>query len=202
VTKPVLTRDDGTIAPGGLKLIERMASEHKTQRSIAAALGLAYKKFERMLEANKGDNEVRYAWERGFAVFEQDTVDKFKGMAFGDIVETYELNDDGEKIPDEDDPSGFKKVRIQAPISKAQTIAAIFFAKTQLGWNEKPSGPMVQENKINITLPAPMGFGEFMNALGQTDIIDARKDKTIPMKELLPEEVRLALAAPAKPPEE
>lgn len=189
MTKPILVRSDGSIGPTGLKLIEQMASERKSQRSIAVALGLALKAFEKLLD-KKGDPAVRLAWESGYAVQEQAIQDKMYAMAFGGPVEADCCEEDGTPILDEDGKQ--KKVWVMAPVSKAQTIAAMFYTKAKLGWKDSGDDKAIQDNHIQITIPGQLAFGAMLHGLGQKGIADFRKDKTIPLKDVTP---RFALQA-------
>lgn len=60
-----------------------MAAENKTQRSIAAELGVPYRSFEAMLNKEKGHNDLRLAWERGHAAVEQKIADFLLKSATG-----------------------------------------------------------------------------------------------------------------------
>lgn len=146
MTKPVLVRADGTLGPTALKMVEDMAAEGKTQRSIASALGLSKKKFEKMLDRNKGDNPERLAWEAGHSVIEQTAKDLLWSKAQGN--------------------------------GKDSAIALFFFCKTQLGWTEKPDGSLVQDNRIQITLPGPLSREDFYKSIGIEAPLDFRKDKS------------------------
>lgn len=151
-------------------MIEDMAARGRTQRTIAAELGVSHKKFEKMLERGKGDNEERLAWERGHAVIEQRVHDVLLASVMGDLVEEDVLGEDGA-------PTGEKQmVRVQ---SKLGGLHLMFYAKTRLGWQEKPTGPLIQENRINITIPGPMTHEEFFAATGVPMPLDYRKVKDV-----------------------
>jgi hypothetical protein len=182
VTKPIIVRPDGTLGQTGLEMVRKMASEHKTQRYIAMQLGIPYKKFLKLLERNKGDNAEHLAWEEGFAEFEQRYTDFMLAGAMGTICEEPKVDEKGNPVLDEEGKPVMEKVRV---VSKTQAIQAIFFAKTQLGWNEKPTGPMVQDNRIQITVPGQLEYGAMLKALGQDMELDFRKDQKVPLKEVL-----------------
>lgn len=195
MTKPVLIRSDGTVGPTGLKLIETMAAARKTQRSIAVALGIPLKTFEKMLE-RKGDDAARIAWETGFAFQEQDIQDKLYAIAFGHPMQLtrWDPETGTEVMGDDGKP---EKVWVLAPASdKMGVSAAMFYAKAKLGWKDSGNDAAIQQdNRIQITLPDAMGFGEMLHGLGQKEILDFRKDKSIPIKDVTP---RVALEAQAK----
>jgi len=66
-------------------------------------------------------------------------------------------------------------------------IAAIYYSKTQFGWKESEAQfDVKQDNRINITIPAPMGFGEMLHAHGQRGVADFRKHKAVPLNEVMP----------------
>lgn len=177
MTKRVLIRPDGHCNPSGLELIEDLARKNRTQATIAVALGISKKKFETMISRAKGENEERLAWERGRADVEQRLLDVLTASALGELVEEDVLDEDG-------NPTGEKQtVRVQ---SKTGGIHAIFLAKSQHGWDEKGGGSNSttnNDNRIQITIPAPMERGELLKALGQDKIADFRKDKSTPLIE-------------------
>lgn len=194
MTKPVLVKADGTLGPTALKMVEDMAAAHQTQRTIASALGVSIKEFEKAL-ASKSNDEARLAWERGFAKVEQSADDHMRLAAFSDLVQVDEWQEDGERAVDANGQQ--KKVWVRGPVSKTSTIAAIYYTKARLGWSDtKISTNLNQDNRIQITLPAPMGFGEMLHGLGQKEIRDFRKDKTIPIKDVTPKVAREALMPP------
>jgi hypothetical protein len=200
MTKPVLVRSDGTLGPTALKMVEDMAAAHQTQRTIAAALDISIKDFEKML-ASKSSPEARLAWERGFAKVEQSADDHMRFAAFSDLVQVREWTEGGEPALDEHGQQ--RMVWVRGPVSKTSTIAAIYYTKARLGWSDtKVAANLNQDNRIQITLPAPMGFGEMLHGLGQTEIRDFRKDKTVPIRDITPKVAREALMPPAPAKEE
>lgn len=68
-------REDGSYSLAAFRLVEELAADNKTQRYIAAQLGVPFRTFEADLNKNKGQNELRLAWERGFAEVEQEVAD-------------------------------------------------------------------------------------------------------------------------------
>lgn len=151
-------------------MIEDLAASGRSQRTIAAELGVSHKKFEKMLERGKGDNDERLAWERGFASHEQMVSDKMLADGMGTLREEDELDDDGV-------PTG-NKVMVRHT-SKGGSIQLIYYSKSRLGWQEKPTGPLIQENRINITIPGPMTHEEFFAATGVPMPLDYRKPKDV-----------------------
>lgn len=194
MTKAVLVRDDGSLGPRALEIVEQMAGGGRTQATIAATLGLSRKKFETMLSRAKGENPERYAWERGHAKIEQRVADAMFAAGTGDLVEEIVLDKDT-KQPVIDEETGLEKTQMVRHVSKIGGAQLMFYAKTQLGWQEKSTGPLVQENRINITLPASMSIEEYYKMLGIDAPLDFRKDKSIPMKDVTK---ALPAAEPAK----
>jgi hypothetical protein len=195
MTKPILVRPDGSIGPAGLKLIEKMASERKTQRTIAVALGISLKSFEKMME-RKTDTSVRMAWETGFAQFEQEVQDQMYASAFGGPVELERWDPEAGAVVKDEDGKPEKVWVLAIPNSKMGATMAMFFSKAKLGWKDSGNDQAVtQDNRIQITLPDSMGFGEMLHGLGQKEIMDFRKDKTIPIKDITP---RVALEGQAR----
>jgi hypothetical protein len=187
MTRPILVRQDGTLGPKALEMVETMASEGKTQRSIAAALGIPAKKFEKLLERNKGENEERLAWERGHAAIEQKVADSMLAAGMGTVIEKEEA----------DSETGEKVIVRERHISKVGGAQLIFYAKAQLGWTEKPTGALVNDNRIQITLPGALSMDDYFRGLGIDKPLDFRKDKTKPhpmLKDVTP----AALPAPEK----
>lgn len=54
----------------GLNLVERLARQGAPQSKIAASLGILQKQFKNLLGGNRGDNAIRFAWERGQGDYE------------------------------------------------------------------------------------------------------------------------------------
>lgn len=181
MTKPIVLRQDGSIGPAGLRLVEQRAREGKTQRSIAAELGLPLKKFEKMLEANKGDNDVRLFWERGHAFIEQKCADALlaAGMGTEERTEREMLDENANPVLDEHGQPRMETV-IEKTQSKIGGAQLMFYCKTRLGWTEKPTGPLVQDNRIQITIPASQTREELFEQLGIDGPLDFRKDKSKP----------------------
>jgi hypothetical protein len=81
------------------------------------------------------------------------------------------------------------------------TPALIHYSKTKLGWREAGTGdPSRVENRINITIPAPMGRGELLQALGQDRIADFRSQRAKRLDDMV-DVTPKALPAPAPEPE-
>lgn len=153
-----------------------MAREHKSHGSIAKVLGISVKRFKAMLERKKGDSEERLAWEAGHADFEQKFIDHGAAMALGEVVLEPMLDKDGLPMMDAEGKPMMEKVRV---MSKTATIAYIYFTKARLGWQEKDSAATFQDNRINITLPAPITKEEMYKRLGMTGPDDFRKIKDV-----------------------
>lgn len=198
MTKAIIVRNDNTLSPAGLKLVEKCSSEGKTQRYIAAELGIPLKTFEKMLERGKGNNPERLAWEAGHARYEQRAADALQSEAFGVLVDLETYDAEGQPILDEAGEPVRAKVRI--PTSKGHIISLIYLTKARLGWSEKPHN-LVQDNRIQITLPGAMSGEDFFKGLGIDQPLDFRKDKSKahPMlKDITPQRpVPAGLPAPA-----
>lgn len=195
MTAPIYWKDDNELkrvdlTPTGLRLVEKMAREHKTIRYIASKIGLPFSKLNKMLDRNKGDNAERMAWERGHADFEQHVTDVVRGRALGDAIDLPILDENNEPIVDEV-TGEYKTARVKIPGSgKDAAVLLIWFTK-QLGWSEKPTGPgIVNDNRIQITLPAPMSTKEYFETLGINAPLNFKKDKskTAPTYSLPPPE--------------
>lgn len=176
MTKPIFVREDGSCGPAALTLIETMAREHKTIGSIAKALGISKRKLRTMFEKAKGENPEHLAYESGHADFEQQVTDIARGAALGVVIDEPVLDANGEQELNEDGSKKTEKVRV---LSKAQSILLMYFTKTQLGWSEKGSAVSVQDNRINITLPAPISREEMFKRLGITAPLDFRRIKDV-----------------------
>lgn len=176
MTKPIYVRDDDTCGPAALQIIEDMARAFKSHASIAKVLGISTKKFKNMLERQKGENAERLAWESGHADFEQEIIDRAKAMAMGSLVEEPKLDAMGVPMVDEHGKPIMEKIRV---LSKAETIAFIYFTKSRLGWQEKDNTTTFQDNRINITLPAPISAEEMFARLGLSGPLDFRKIKDV-----------------------
>lgn len=177
MTKPVYVREDGSCGPTALKMIEDMSADHKSQASIAVALGVSKKKFKEMLEKEKGENPERLAWEAGHAVAEQQFIDHGRAASLGDV--TMEPMFDENHKPIIDEATGEQKMEKVRVVSKAGAIQFIWFTKTQFGWTEKPTGATFQDNRINITLPAPTSREDYFKRLGIAGPLDFRKLKDV-----------------------
>lgn len=190
MTKPVLVRPDGSIGPAGLRLIEEMAAASRSQRSIAVALGVSFKKFERSLEKNKGENDVRVAWEAGFAVADEKYGDMIRARAFGGVQQLETCSEEGTPLLNEDGTP--QTVYVNMPNLKDAATYAIWLGKNKFGWADKPQQTGLDtDGRIQITLPDALSFAEFMKAAGQTEAIDARRDKTVPIKDITPDWAKL-----------
>jgi hypothetical protein len=84
------------------------------------------------------------------------------------------------------------------------TPALIHLTKTKLGWKEAGSGPQVlDDRRIQIVVPDTLSVGQLLRGLDQKEIIDARRDKSIPLNDVTPKWVKEGLqeardlAAPA-----
>ena len=179
MTKAVLVRPDGTCGASGLALIEESAADNKTQGTIASMLGIPRKKFDAMLNRSKGDNPERLCWERGHARLEQKVADTMLAAAMGDVVDEVVLGADGAPIIDE--ATGKPKVERVRVQSKIAATLMIYFSKARLGWQEKPTGALIQDNRIQITLPAPSTKEEMFRRLGIQGPLDFRKEKPQPV---------------------
>lgn len=65
----------------------------------------------------------------------------------------------------------------------------MYLSKSRLGWRETESVVDIRNEdnrKIQITMPKALGFGEMLSALGQKEVMDFRKDKSVPLKDVLP----------------
>lgn len=176
MTKPLIMRGDGTVGPGGLRLIEEMAANNKTQGTIAAALGVSLKRLKRMFERDKGENDVRLAWEAGHSQLEQRVADAMLAAGMGTVVEEDAVDETGKPIYEEDGVT--RRKMLTRYVSKMGATQLIFYSKVMLGWTEKPSGPLVQDNRIQITLPSPVSTEDYFKMLGQSAPLDFRKDKS------------------------
>lgn len=197
MTKAIMVRPDGTLSPKALELLTQRAAEGKTQRSIAAELGLPLKKFELVLDRKKGDNPERLAWEAGHARIEQAVADSFLAAGMGQTIEAPQVDEQGNVMLNDDGSE--KKVRVRGTNGgKNSVIALIYYSKAQLGWTEKAAGALVNDNRIQITLPGPMTQEAWFKGLGIDKPLDYRKDKTKPHPMLDVKAVPAALPAPAK----
>lgn len=178
MTKPVLVRDDNTLGPTALKMVEDMAASNKTQGTIAATLGMSKKHFEKMLARGKGDNPERLAWERGHCRLEQRIADAMLSQGLGELVEEDEVGEDGQTVIDE--ATGEPKKIMVRHTSKIGGTMLIYYSKAHLGWNEKPTGINI-ENKIQLVLPESYTTEAYFKLLGQDAPLDFRKDKTKPL---------------------
>lgn len=182
MTAPILVKEEGnfvSLTPAGLQLVEKMARDDKTLRSIAAKLGLPFRKLDKMLDRAKGDNPERIAWESGHADHEQHVRDVVRAKALGDAVELPMVDERGDPLLDEN--GKFKLARVQIPNNGKDSAVLLIWYTKQLGWSEKPTGPVVNDNRIQITLPAPMTPEQYFKTLGIDAPLDFRKDKTKPM---------------------
>jgi hypothetical protein len=66
---PYLDATD-VVTPSGYQLVELMGANGASQASIAARLGLTHLRFKKLLAKQDGENELRYAWERGRGALE------------------------------------------------------------------------------------------------------------------------------------
>lgn len=173
------------LTKAGLKLVEKMARDDKTLRSIAAKLGIPFRKLDKMLDRNKGDNPERIAWEHGHADHEQHVRDIVRAKALGDVVELPLRDERGnpvEALDEHGKPTGeTQMVRVQIPSNGKDSAVLLIWYTKQLGWSEKPTGPIVNENRIQIVLPSPMTTDEYFKTLGIAAPLDFRKDKTEPL---------------------
>lgn len=62
--------------PAGLKLIERLARTGAPQSKLAAALGIPLRRLKTLFDRNEGENPTRLAYERGYADFENEIVQR------------------------------------------------------------------------------------------------------------------------------
>lgn len=182
-------RSDGDVGPAGLRLIEEMAANNKTQGTIAAELGVSQKRLRTLMERQKGENAVRMAWEAGHAKLEQRVADAMLAAGLGTSVMEEAKDETGKVILNEDGTPRMVEVRY---VSKMGATQLIFYSKVKLGWTEKPSGPLVQDNRIQITLPSPLSTEDYMKMLGQGAPLDFRKDKSTPFADV----VKTAIPAP------
>lgn len=158
-------------------MIEDMAADHKSQASIAVALGVSKKKFKEILEKDKGENPSRLAWESGHAIAEQQVIDNMRAAMLGTM--TFEPMVDADNKPIIDEETGQQKLEKVRVVSKGAVIQGIWYTKTQFGWTEKPTGPTFQDNRINITLPAPTSREDYFKRLGIAGPLDFRKLKDV-----------------------
>jgi hypothetical protein len=85
--------------------------------------------------------------------------------------------------------------------------ALMFFAKTQLRWSETQSVVDIRNEdnrRIQISLPDALPLEQLMKTLGQTEILDGRKNKSIPLRDVTPAFARVGMAQeePIVPPVE
>lgn len=187
MTSKLWQEDDGrtNLTAAGLAMIERMARADQTLRSIASKLGLAFRKLDKMLDREKGDNPERIAWERGHADHEQHVRDIVRAKALGDVVELPIVDERGEPILDPETHQ-FKTARVQIPSNGKDSAVLLIWYTKQLGWSEKPSGPIVNDNRIQLTLAEPTTAEEMFKRLGVEGLLDFRRDKTKEIPKSIP----------------
>lgn len=177
----ILWKEDATgrsaLTPAGLKLVETMARSDKTLRSIAAKLKMPFRKLDKMLDRNKGDNAERMAWELGHADHEQHVRDVVRAKALGDCVELPIVDERGEPVIDPE-TGEFKVARVQIPGSGKDSAVLLIWYTKQLGWSEKASGPINNDNRIQLTLAEPTTMQDMFKRLGIEGLLDFRKDKS------------------------
>lgn len=185
-TPVILWKDDATgraaLTKAGLSLVETMARSDKTLRSIAAKLKMPFRKLDKMLDRNKGDNPERMAWELGHADHEQHVRDVVRAKALGDVVELPIVDERGDPIIDPE-TGDYKVARVQIPSNGKEGAVLLIWYTKQLGWSEKASGPVNNDNRIQLTLAEPTTMEDMFKRLGIEGLLDFRKDKT---KELPP----------------
>lgn len=201
-TPVILWKDDGTgrvaLTPRGLALVESMARADKTLRSIAAKLKMPFRKLDKMLDRNKGDNPERMAWELGHADHEQHVRDVVRAKALGDCVELPIVDERGEPILDEE-TGEFKMARVQIPSSGKDGAVLLIWYTKQLGWSEKPTGVINNDNRIQLTLAEPTSAEDMFKRLGIEGLLDFRKDKSKELPKTLPWKVVNPTQALGKP---
>jgi hypothetical protein len=66
---PYLDASD-VVTPSGYRLVEVMGANGASQASIAARLGVTHLRFKKLVAKQDGENELRYAYERGRGALE------------------------------------------------------------------------------------------------------------------------------------
>lgn len=133
-----------------LLLVEEMAANGRTQKTIAAAFGLTLSMIDKQFRGNAGDNPLRLAWEFGNARDEQDYID----------VARYHVLDSGDKKPD--------------------TLMFMWLTKNRHGWKDKQEDNTAKGPAIQINLPGPMKADEYYKMLGLDGPVDGRLKNVTP----------------------
>lgn len=74
-------KPDGTASKGALKTIEEMAGNGRPMSAIAAHFGYSKRKLQMWMDRNKGENDIRLAYERGKAMDEAFIQEKLRALA-------------------------------------------------------------------------------------------------------------------------
>lgn len=81
MASPLGIKPDGTASHAALKKIKEMAEAGTPVAAIAVHFGYTKRKFHTWMDRNKGENDIRHAWEHGKALHEAWLQQKFMEMA-------------------------------------------------------------------------------------------------------------------------
>lgn len=174
MTAAIHIRADGTWTTQALAKLTAMAAANKSQGTIAAYFEIPKRELETALAKSKGSNPVRLAWEKGRAVVEQDLMDRLYKGAMGSVEEEYKeetVIDPETRMPKRGPDGAVVTERIKVRtihMSKANTIEALFFAKSQFGWKEGESEEKKVSN-VTLVLPKSRTRKEYFELLGIPD---------------------------------